>query len=160
MQLLTQMRFGDFLWFATIHLPITSCDVELAALTYGLGLLQGRKHALVPGGRTDFSIPNFSCAVSYSWINARLVASVSVTRHCDLVYFLYPSLLVICEKHFGLNSWQTWSEIQFLLHFSIFPFSLSSPRPPPLTSSILSLIALEKNVCFYHCTEKLREICM
>lgn len=92
LQLLTQMRFGDFLWFATIHLPITSCDVELAALTYGLGLLQGREHALVPGGRTDFSIPNFSCAVSYSWINARLVASVSVTRHCDLVYFLYPSL--------------------------------------------------------------------
>ena len=89
---LAKMRFGDFLWFATIHLPITSCDVELAALTYGLGLLQGREHALVPGGRTDFSIPNFSCAVSYSWINARLVASVSVTRHCDLVYFLYPSL--------------------------------------------------------------------
>ena len=56
MQLLTQMRFGDFLWFATIHLPITSCDVELAALTYGLGLLQGRERALVPGGRTDFSI--------------------------------------------------------------------------------------------------------
>lgn len=92
MQLLTQMRFGDFLWFATIHLPITSCDVVLAALTYGLGLLQGREQALEPGGRTDFSFPNFSCAFSHPWINARLAARVFVTRHCDLVYFLSPSL--------------------------------------------------------------------
>lgn len=86
------MRFGHFLWFATIHLPITSCDVVLAALTYGLGLLQGREQALEPGGRTDFSFPNFSCAFSHPWINARLAARVFVTRHCDLVYFLSPSL--------------------------------------------------------------------
>jgi hypothetical protein len=53
-------KVGVFLWFAMVHLPISSYNLVLAVLTLGLGLLHKEEDVLESGGRTSFSFLSFS----------------------------------------------------------------------------------------------------
>lgn len=88
------VRFGTFLWFAVIRLPLTSCAVKLAALTYGLDLLHRREGGSLGAWRQNpfLLLPASLVPPPHLLSSARLAARAFVTRHCDLVCFLSPSL--------------------------------------------------------------------